>query len=121
MVPAASAPNSRVVSSSPSLATENPSSTAFMKLREEQAARDGRKLRHRHQWVRYSRISKNLQRAVIVAEDSRFFDHEGVDIEEIRKSIEINMEKGGAIRGGSTITQQLAKNLYLSPSKDPLR
>jgi len=103
------------------LATENPKTTAFMKLREEQAAREGRKLRHQHQWVRYSRISKNLQRAVIVAEDSRFFDHEGVDIEEIRKSIEITMAKGSAIRGGSTITQQLAKNLYLSPSKDPLR
>jgi len=103
------------------LATTNPTSTAFMKLRQAEAEREGRKLRHRHQWVRYSRISKNLQRAVLVAEDSRFFQHEGVDIEEIRKSIEINMERGGAIRGASTITQQLAKNLYLSPSRDPLR
>jgi monofunctional glycosyltransferase len=103
------------------LATTNPTSTAFMKLRQAEAAHEGRKLRHRHQWVRYSRISKNLQRAVLVAEDSRFFQHEGVDIEEIKKSIEINMERGGAIRGASTITQQLAKNLYLSPSKDPLR
>ena len=103
------------------LARANPTSTAFMTLRQAEAARDGRKLRHRHQWVRYSRISKNLQRAVLVAEDSRFFQHEGVDLEEIKKSIEINMERGGAIRGASTITQQLAKNLYLSPSKDPLR
>src|SRR5688572_32990377 len=92
-----------------------------MKLRAEEAAREGRTPRHEHRWVRYSRISKNLQRAVIVAEDSRFFEHEGVDLEEIKKSIEINMERGGAIRGASTITQQLAKNLYLSPSKDPLR
>ena len=69
----------------------------------------------------YSRISKNLQRAVLVAEDSRFFEHEGVDLEQIRKSIEINMERGAAIRGASTITQQLAKNLYLSPSRNPLR
>ena len=103
------------------LARTNPTSTAFMKLRQAEGARDGRTLRHRHQWVRYSRISKNLQRAVLVAEDSRFFQHEGVDLEEIKKSIEINMERGGAIRGASTITQQLAKNLYLSPSKDPLR
>jgi monofunctional biosynthetic peptidoglycan transglycosylase len=104
-----------------SLATTNPTSTAFMKLREAEAKRDGKRLRHVHQWVRYSRISKNLQRAVIVAEDSRFFEHEGLDLEELRKSIEINMEKGAPIRGASTITQQLAKNLYLSPSKDPLR
>ena len=103
------------------LATSNPTTTAFMKLREAEAERDGRKLRHLHRWVRYSRISKNLQRAVIVAEDSRFFEHEGLDLEELRKSLEINLEKGGAVRGGSTITQQLAKNLYLSPSKDPLR
>jgi monofunctional biosynthetic peptidoglycan transglycosylase len=103
------------------LATTNPTTTAFMQLRQAEAKREGRTLRHRHQWVRYSRISKNLQRAVLVAEDSRFFQHEGVDLEEIKKSIEINMERGGAIRGASTITQQLAKNLYLSPSKDPLR
>ena len=103
------------------LATANPTTTAFMKLREDEAARDGRTLRRLHQWVRYTRISKNLQRAVIVAEDSRFFEHEGVDFEEIRKSIEINIERGAAIRGGSTITQQLAKNLYLSPSKNPIR
>ena len=103
------------------LASTNPETTAFMRLREAEAASQGRKLRHLHQWVRYSRISKNLQRAVLVAEDSRFFEHDGVDFEELKKSIEINMEKGAAIRGGSTITQQLAKNLYLSPSKNPIR
>jgi monofunctional glycosyltransferase len=103
------------------LATTNPTTTAFMKLREAEASRQGRQLRHRHQWVRYSRISKNLQSAVLVAEDSRFFEHEGLDLEELRKSIEINIERGAAVRGASTITQQLAKNLYLSPSKNPLR
>ena len=103
------------------LATTNPTTTAFMRLRESEAASQGRKLRHLQQWVSYRRISKNLQRAVIVAEDSRFFEHEGLDMEEIRKSIEINMERGAAIRGASTITQQLAKNLYLSPSKSPAR
>ena len=103
------------------LATINPTTTAFMKLRQAQATAEGRKQRHLHRWVPYSRISKNLQRAVLVAEDSRFFQHEGVDLEELRKSIEINIERGAPIRGASTITQQLAKNLYLSPSKDPLR
>ena len=103
------------------LATVNPSSTAFMRLRAEEAADQGRTLRHVHRWVPYSRISKNLVRAVLVAEDSAFWDHEGVDLEQIRQSIQINMERGAAVRGASTITQQLAKNLYLSPSRDPLR
>ena len=103
------------------LATTNPTTTAFMALREKEAASEGRKLRKLHRWVPYSRISRNLQRAVLVAEDSRFFEHEGVDLEELRKSIEINMERGAAVRGASTITQQLAKNLFLSPSRDPLR
>ena len=103
------------------LRASNPTTTAFMELRAEEAARDGRTLRHAHRWIPYSRISKHLQRAVLVAEDSRFWEHEGIDVEEIRKSIEINMERGAAVRGASTITQQLAKNLYLSPSRDPFR
>ena len=69
----------------------------------------------------YSRISSNLKRAVIVAEDSAFWDHEGIDLEQIRESMEVNLEKRSAARGASTITQQLAKNLYLSPSRDPVR
>ena len=73
-----------------------------------------------HRWVPYSRISPNLKRAVLVAEDSAFWDHEGIDVEEIRKSIQ-TASSGAALRGASTITQQLAKNLYLSPSCDPLR
>jgi len=103
------------------LATVNPTSTAWMRMRADEAARDGTRLRHVHQWVPYTRISQNLTRAVLVTEDSRFWDHEGIDLEEIKKSIEINLERGAAVRGGSTITQQLAKNLYLSPSRDPLR
>jgi monofunctional biosynthetic peptidoglycan transglycosylase len=78
-------------------------------------------MRHVHRWAPYSRISKNLVRAVLVAEDSAFWDHEGIDLEQIKQSIQINMERGAAVRGASTITQQLAKNLYLSPSRDPLR
>ena len=81
----------------------------------------GKSTRRVQRWVPYSRISQNLKRAVLVAEDAAFWDHEGVDLEELRKSIEINWEQGRAVRGASTITQQLAKNLYLSPSRDPLR
>jgi monofunctional biosynthetic peptidoglycan transglycosylase len=103
------------------LAAVNPTSTAFMRLRAEEAAEEGRTLRHVHRWAPYSRISKNLVRAVLVAEDSAFWDHEGIDLEQIKQSIQINIERGAAVRGASTITQQLAKNLYLSPSRDPLR
>jgi monofunctional biosynthetic peptidoglycan transglycosylase len=71
--------------------------------------------------VPYRRISPHLKRAVIVAEDSAFWEHEGIDVEQIRKALEDALEKGDAPRGASTITQQLAKNLYLSPSRDPLR
>ena len=103
------------------LARTNPTFTAFMELRERQAEDAGRKLRHVHRWVPYSRISQNLKRAVLVAEDDAFWDHEGIDVEQIRRSIEINLQRGEAVRGASTLTQQLAKNLYLSPSRDPLR
>jgi monofunctional biosynthetic peptidoglycan transglycosylase len=103
------------------LARTNPTSTAFMELRARQAEAEGRKLRHAHRWVPYSRISQNLKRAVLVAEDDAFWDHEGVDMQQIRRSLEINLERGAPVRGASTLTQQLAKNLYLSPSRDPLR
>jgi monofunctional biosynthetic peptidoglycan transglycosylase len=103
------------------LARTNPESTAFMELRAAEAAREGRSVRRVQRWMPYSRISQSLKRAVLVAEDAAFWDHEGVDYEELRKSIEVNWEAGRAVRGASTITQQLAKNLYLSPSRDPLR
>jgi monofunctional biosynthetic peptidoglycan transglycosylase len=72
-------------------------------------------------WVPYSRISPNLTRAVLVTEDSKFWQHEGVDFDQLKESIETNIERMEFARGGSTITQQLAKNLYLSPSKNPIR
>lgn len=103
------------------LGRTNPASTAFMELRARQAAAEGRKLRHVQHWVPYSRISQNLKRAVLVAEDDAFWDHEGIDMEQIRRSIEINLQRGAPVRGASTLTQQLAKNLYLSPSRDPFR
>jgi monofunctional biosynthetic peptidoglycan transglycosylase len=103
------------------LATTNPTTTAFMELRAREAKAEGRKLRHVQIWIPYRRISRNLTKAVLVAEDDLFWEHEGVDMEQLRKSIQIDLAKGQAVRGGSTITQQLAKNLYLSPSRNPLR
>jgi monofunctional glycosyltransferase len=103
------------------LRTTNPASTAWMELRAREAEAAGRPVRRIQRWVPYGRISHNLKRAVIVAEDSAFWEHEGVDIEQIRESMAINLEKGQAARGASTITQQLAKNLYLSPSRNPIR
>jgi monofunctional biosynthetic peptidoglycan transglycosylase len=103
------------------LATENPSSTAFMDRRraELRAAGEGDALEW--QWVGLERISRNLRRAVLVSEDTAFYEHEGVDLAQVKKSFEENVEKGRIARGGSTITQQLAKNLYLSPSRNPYR
>lgn len=103
------------------LAYSNPPTTAFMELRAREAAAAGRTLRHEQEWVPYSRISQNLKRAVLVAEDDGFWNHEGVDLEQLKESLQVDLAKGRAVRGGSTITQQLAKNLYLTPSKDPLR
>lgn len=103
------------------LKREPPATTAFRELRAEQAADEGRTLKMQHRWVSYDRISPHLKRAVTVAEDSAFWDHEGLDFDEIRASLEVNWMRGEFARGASTITQQLAKNLYLSPSRNPYR
>ena len=102
------------------LAKTNPKRTAFSELREREAAQAGKPLRHYQVWVPYTRISQNLKRAVLVAEDDAFWQHEGIDMEQLKISIRNDIEKG-QVRGGSTITQQLAKNLYLSPARDPIR
>jgi monofunctional biosynthetic peptidoglycan transglycosylase len=105
-----------------SLATAPPKATAFMDLRRREARDDGKRdFRIRYQWVPYNRISAHLKRAVLVAEDSAFYQHDGLDYEQIKESIELNLEEGRMVRGASTITQQLAKNLYLSPSRNPMR
>jgi monofunctional biosynthetic peptidoglycan transglycosylase len=103
------------------LRTQNPATTAFMDLRDREAHAKGKPALREHRWVPYARISANLKRAVIVTEDSAFWQHEGVDYEQLRESMEVNWERGEFARGASTITQQLAKNLYLSPSKNPMR
>jgi monofunctional glycosyltransferase len=103
------------------LKTSNPSSTAFMELRDREARAKGVSPRRVQRWVSYGRVSPDLKRAVLVAEDDAFWQHEGVDVEQLQESLQIDWARGRLVRGGSTITQQLAKNLYLSPSKNPLR
>jgi monofunctional glycosyltransferase len=104
-----------------SLRTQNPSTTAFMELRAAEAREKGATPRRVQRWTSYNRISPDLKRAVLVAEDDAFWQHEGVDFEQLQESLEKDLAQGRFVRGGSTITQQLAKNLYLSPSKNPLR
>jgi len=103
------------------LRTTNPSTTAFIELREAEAIDAGRTPHRVQHWVPYGRMSADLKRAVLVAEDDAFWQHEGVDFEQLQESIEVDWARGRFSRGASTITQQLAKNLYLSPSKNPMR
>ncbi|MES2353060.1 MAG: monofunctional biosynthetic peptidoglycan transglycosylase [Pseudomonadota bacterium] len=99
----------------------NPSDSAFMSARLDvlQEKRPDAKLRH--QWTSYGQISIHLKRAVIAAEDAKFVDHEGFDWEGIQRAIEKNEKKGKIVAGGSTISQQLAKNLFLSSKRTPWR
>jgi monofunctional biosynthetic peptidoglycan transglycosylase len=103
------------------LRTRNIDTTAFMDLRIREARDEGREPKRVQQWIAYARISPHLKRAVLVAEDAGFWGHSGIDLAEIRKSLETDWETGSFMRGASTITQQLAKNLYLSPTRNPLR
>ncbi len=104
-----------------SLATENPAESALMRQRKREAESKDGVLTIRHQWVSINRIPRHVINAVVVAEDGRFWDHDGFDWFEFEQSLKKNWEKKRAVRGASTITQQLAKNLYLSTSKDPIR
>jgi monofunctional biosynthetic peptidoglycan transglycosylase len=99
----------------------NPSSTAFMQARMEQLRARDREAKLRHAWVPYERIATSLKRAVVVAEDAKFSDHEGFDWEAIEKAREKNRQKGRIVAGGSTISQQLAKNLFLSGERSAWR
>jgi monofunctional biosynthetic peptidoglycan transglycosylase len=99
----------------------NPTETAFMSREREriEKVRPGAGLKH--VWVAYGAISPHLKRAVIAAEDARFIEHEGVDWDAIQKALEDNRRRGRPARGGSTISQQLAKNLFLSPERSYAR
>ena len=103
------------------LRTHPPQTTAFIELRARDARARKDTPRRVQRWVPYSQISPQLVRAVLVTEDSKFWQHDGLDYEQIKESMEVNLERGEFARGASTITQQLAKNLYLSPSKNPVR
>ena len=99
----------------------NPGMTSFQSQRLDELRKKNPKAELRRQWQPYQKISIHLKRAVIAAEDDKFIDHEGFDWEGIQKAMEKNQKKGKVVAGGSTISQQLAKNLLLSPSKSFLR
>ncbi|HVK56056.1 MAG TPA: monofunctional biosynthetic peptidoglycan transglycosylase [Burkholderiales bacterium] len=99
----------------------NPSDSAFMSARRDVLQEKKPDANLRHQWVSYNRISIHLKRAVVAAEDAKFLDHEGFDWDGIQKAMERNEKKGRIVAGGSTISQQLAKNLFLSSKRTPWR
>ena len=103
------------------LRDHNPRTTAFMEQGLGRLQEKNPKAPLQHRWVPYEQISTHLKRAVIAAEDQKFLDHDGFDIEEIEKSYELNQKRGRVRRGASTISQQLAKNLFLSPQRSYLR
>ena len=99
----------------------DPRMTSFMEIRLEQMRETDPRAAIRQTWVPYGQISLHAKRAVVAAEDDKFIDHDGFDWEGMQKAIEKNQRKGRVVAGGSTISQQLAKNLFLSPSKTPWR
>lgn len=99
----------------------DPGETRFMELRLAELRVKNPQAQLRQQWVPYERISPHLKRAIIAAEDAKFVDHEGFDWDGIQKAIEKNQKKGRFVAGGSTISQQLAKNLFLTPTKSYFR
>ncbi len=99
----------------------NPKKTALMEYREKESKQKGKRFRINQIWVDLSNISPYLVKAVLIAEDDKFWIHEGFDYEAIQKAIEKDVKAGKFKFGGSTISQQLARNLYLSPAKNPLR
>jgi monofunctional biosynthetic peptidoglycan transglycosylase len=103
------------------LKRHNPGKTAFMEYREEIWRQKKIKKQIKKTWVPISEISPYVLKAVIIAEDRKFWSHEGFDFEAMQKALEKNIQQNKVRAGGSTISQQLAKNLYLSPDKDPIR
>ncbi len=103
------------------LETRNPQSTAFMDLRRDEREDAGKTGELKYTWVDWKKISPNLKLAVTIAEDDGFWDHNGFDLEGMKDAMLRNIARNKLSAGGSTITQQLAKNLYLSPSRNPIR
>lgn len=103
------------------LRRQNPRETALMRQREEEALKKGHHARRFQVWVPSGAITEVLKTAILIGEDDAFFQHQGVDYEQMKQSFIKDWEEKSFVRGGSTITQQLAKNLYLSTSRNPLR
>jgi monofunctional glycosyltransferase len=103
------------------LKEKNPEKTAMMAYREREWKRDGKNYRINQKWVPLKAVSPFVVKGVLIAEDDKFWSHEGFDYKAIRKAIEKDIREKKFKAGGSTISQQVAKNLYLSPSKTPLR
>ena len=99
----------------------NPTTTAFMEARLEAMREDDPQAKLRHKWVPYANISSNLKRALIAAEDAKFLDHDGFDWQAIQRAASKNLKRGKVVAGGSTISQQLSKNLFLSGRRTPWR
>ncbi len=99
----------------------NPDTTAFMRQRLAEAKMKNPAAQLKQQWVPYVRVSNHLKKALVAAEDAKFVDHEGFDWDGIQAALEKNEARGAPVAGGSTISQQLAKNLFLSPDKTYLR
>jgi len=97
------------------LRTQNPMPTSMMKFRQAQASHNHRIYRLRQQWVPLERISPLLQKAVIAAEDDTYYQHAGVDFDDLWESVKADWKSRRYARGGSSITQQVAKNIFLSP------
>jgi monofunctional biosynthetic peptidoglycan transglycosylase len=103
------------------LKRNNPKKTAFMEYREKQWQEEGKRKKLQQRWVYLPQISPDAIKAVIIAEDDKFWKHEGFDFQAMQKALEKDIKKKTFKAGGSTISQQLVKNLYLSPSKNPVR
>ena len=103
------------------LANENPKRTAMMQQRLEQAIEQDKPLKIVQYWVPLSRVPKHVRQAIVVSEDGTFYSHTGIDWHEVWESVKVNMKHKRIVRGASTITQQVAKNLYLSTAKTPMR
>jgi monofunctional biosynthetic peptidoglycan transglycosylase len=103
------------------LKQRNPKSTALMRLRDEEYRERGMRGLRQQVWIPYAAISEHLKKAILISEDAGFFNHNGIDVDELRAALQKDWDTLSFNRGGSTITMQLAKNLYLSPSKNPLR
>ena len=103
------------------LKRRNPQTTALMELRKEEYKKRAEQPARRQVWIPYSAVSEHLKKAILISEDAAFFSHKGIDVDELHAALKRDWETLSFSRGGSTITMQLARNLYLSPSKNPLR